>query len=109
MLFLFVNKQSRPEKSLNNFREKWKSQNLKTLLMTKDPLDGIPDFVNMPGYSFDRSAVDELHFAFEILILALKPVYSGSVDHRVNTLDLKKTKEVLASALNEEYDYELIN
>ena len=66
-----------------------------TLLMSREALDGIPDFIALPQYSFERCPDDELQFAFQILVLGLKPVYSGSLDHRVNTLDLIQTREVL--------------
>lgn len=38
---------------------------------------------------------DELNFSFKILILGLKPVFSGSVDHRVNEIDANLVKEII--------------
>jgi hypothetical protein len=55
--------------------------------MTKESLDGVPDFITQPYNYLDNRAKDELNFSFKILILSLKPIFSGSVDHRVNRID----------------------
>lgn len=38
----------------------------------------------------------ELEHDFRILIRASKPIFSGSVDHRVNILDIVKVKKYLS-------------
>ena len=78
---------------LNLFnKHKWHKLDNLTLLLTKEVLDGLPDFLNMPLQKFENCTIAELDFAFQILVASIKPVYSGSVDHRINTLDIKKTK-----------------
>ena len=88
-------KNERPKVDEKDYKGKWRNQGLTTLLLTRDQLDGIPDFLNQPQYHFDKCSVAELQFAYQILVLSLKPIYSGSLDHRVNTVDIKKMKEIL--------------
>lgn len=71
---------------------KWKKQDNLTVLLNREVLDGIPDFISLPQHIFDKCTTEELEFAFQALILAMKPLYSGSLDHRVNQIDIKKTR-----------------
>ena len=39
--------------------------------------------------------VEQAQAAYKILVRAMRPVYSGSLDHRINMLDAKKVLPIL--------------
>jgi hypothetical protein len=73
-------------------RHKWHKLNTLTGLRNKEILDGLPDFVTMQKTKFENCSISELDFAYQMLVASIKPTYSGSVDHRINTLDIVKTR-----------------
>ena len=39
--------------------------------------------------------IEQAQAAYKILVRAMRPVYSGSLDHRINMLDAKKVLPIL--------------
>jgi hypothetical protein len=62
--------------------------NMKTLLLREEVEDGEIDYVNIEAKYFEGMCITDLEEEFKTLMKCLQPSFSGSVDHRVNTLHL---------------------
>jgi hypothetical protein len=65
----------------------------RTVLLTKEMDDNQEDFINIDIDDF--IALGKTHKAnlmYKLLLRSEAPVFSGSVDHRMNLLDFKKLK-----------------
>ena len=66
-----------------------------TLLLVQDTEDSAVHLLsNQPSYFKDLSS-SVLEEEFKKLIRSAKPVFSGSLDHRINCLDIIKVKNFL--------------
>jgi hypothetical protein len=52
--------------------------------MTDEVEDGIPDFISQPDYFFTGLSNDDLSEVVLSTVSSIKPVFTGSLDHRVN-------------------------
>lgn len=71
---------------------------IKTLLLSKEVDDNDIDLLVQPESFFTKLSQRELEGCYTVLRKMLKPVFSGSVDHRINLLDAKKVKQVLKAS-----------
>lgn len=85
----------------HNFNKKtesecrWHSQKQSTVLMVPEVQDGLPDFMTFSSHKLDTLQTEELEFMYSVIMQALRPVISGSADHRINLLDPFKVQQVL--------------
>jgi hypothetical protein len=62
-----------------------------TVLLIKEVEDGLPFYLNESREYFEALQLDEFNKAYQALVDCLKPIYSGSVDHRINIHQFKIT------------------
>ena len=69
-----------------------KTINYKTLLLVDETEDGLPNFIKMDQQFFCNLAVEDLFGVLQYVVQAIKPVFSGSLDHRVNMHEIRMRK-----------------
>lgn len=70
----------------------------RTILLTKEMDDNLEDFVKIDMEDFiDLSKTPKASLMYKLLLKAEAPVFSGSIDHRMNLLDFKKLKHALVA------------
>jgi hypothetical protein len=62
--------------------------------MVPEVQDGLPDFMTFNTHKLDTLQNEELEYMYSVIMQALRPVISGSADHRVNLLDPFKVQQV---------------
>jgi hypothetical protein len=66
---------------------------IRTVLLTKELNDLEVDMCGVNDSYFSKMNISQLHQAFTMLKTMIRPVFSGSIDHRINLLDLWKLKK----------------
>jgi len=67
------------------------------LLLIDEVEDGLPFYIEESREYFEALSVDLLNLAYYSLVNCLKPIYSGSVDHRINIHNFKITIPLVSS------------
>jgi hypothetical protein len=62
-----------------------------TVLLIQEVQDGLPFYINENREYFEALSPEMFALAYQSLVNCLKPIYSGSVDHRINIHNFKIT------------------
>ena len=65
------------------------------MLLTKEINEENEYMPNLEIPLMAKFDVEQAQAAYKILVRAMRPVYSGSLDHRINMLDAKKVLPIL--------------
>ena len=67
----------------------------RTLLLTPEIDDNLEGIINLELSILAKYTVKEAQRAYKILVRSSKPIFSGSIDHRVNLLDARKVLPIM--------------
>ena len=76
--------------------QKEQSRVQRTVLLTKEISEDSEYMPNLEIPLLAKFDQEQAQAAYKILVRALRPVYSGSTDHRINMLDAKKVLPILS-------------
>ena len=64
-------------------------------MLTKEINEENEYMPNLETHLMKKFDIEQAQAAYKILVRAMRPVYSGSLDHRINMLDAKKVLPIL--------------
>ena len=67
----------------------------RTILLTTEIEDNLSGLLNYDLVKISKFSIKQAQISYKILMRSSKPIFSGSVDHRINLLDSRKVLPIM--------------